>query len=77
MEPIDAQRVRRPRTPEPTKAERLEALYGDRWEIYREGGPGIGHGPWTARRIGPAKDEPDMLTAPDIDSLGERLAAES
>jgi hypothetical protein len=60
--------------PWPSTIEQLEAVYGDRWEIYRELDTDGHHGPWVARPIGSETGGSEELRANDSDSLAELLA---
>lgn len=79
MDCTNARRNARPRghAPMPSRAEELEAEYGDRWEIYRDLGTAGSHGPWRARRLEPIPGRENELADEDIESLATQLAAES
>ncbi|GAB3977709.1 hypothetical protein GCM10029978_068240 [Actinoallomurus acanthiterrae] len=60
--------------PWPSRPEELQAIYGDRFEIYRELLDGGRHGDWVARPL-PGTGESAELRATQIDDLAEQLAA--
>lgn len=63
--------------PWPSLIERLEALYGSGWEIYRELLPGGTHGDWIAKRLRTEDAGAPELRAPTPQSLAEKLHAEA
>lgn len=60
--------------PWPSLAEELQALYGDRYEIYRELLEDGRHGDWVARPLPSVSDRAELRAA-SIPKLVEQLSA--